>query len=56
MRMGVLNNSNRICKGLLLFFMVLLAGCYQQPSADKIKYDADAVEEIRSQVKTLDWD
>ena len=54
--MGVLNNSTKICKGILLFFVAALAGCYQQPSADKIQYDAEAVEEIRQQVKTMDWE
>jgi hypothetical protein len=40
----------------LFFFVALLAGCYQQPSAQKIQYDAEAVEELRQQVKTMDWD
>lgn len=54
--MGVLNNLTKICKGILLFFVVALAGCYQQPSAEKIQYDADAVETIRQQVEAMDWE
>lgn len=54
--MGVLSDSTKISKGLLLFFVALVAGCYQQPSAEKIQYDADAVDEIRQQVKAMDWD
>ena len=56
MRVGVLKTRIKICKGMLLFFVALLAGCYQQPSADKIQYDSEAVETIRQQVKTLDWE
>jgi len=55
--MGVLNNPTKICKGMLLLLCaILLAGCYRQPSADTIKYDADAVEEMRDQVDAMDWD
>jgi hypothetical protein len=54
--MGVLNSSTKVCKSILLFFVVFMAGCYQQPSAENLQYDADAVEEIRNQVKAMDWE
>lgn len=36
--------------------IVLSVGCYQQPAADKLQYDVDAVQTIRQQVKAIDWD
>ena len=51
-----MKSSIKTYKLTLLFFVVLLAGCYQQPSAEKIQYDAEAVEEIRSQVDAMDWE
>jgi len=48
--------ESKICIGIVLFCAALAFGCYQQPSADKIQYDAEAVETIRQQVKDMDWE
>ena len=43
-------------KWFILSFILLAVGCYEQPSAERLDYDADAVQTLRQEIKSVDWD
>ena len=40
---------------LMTLVMLLTMGCYKQPSAERLDYDPDAVETLREEIKSVDW-
>ena len=43
-------------KWLVLIGVLLVAGCFQQPSAERLDYDEDTVQTLRQEIKSVDWD
>ena len=40
----------------LLSFLMIAVGCYERPSAERLDYDADTVQTLRQEIKSVDWD
>ena len=43
-------------KWLALVAVLLVAGCYERPSAERLDYDADTVQTLRQEIESVDWD
>lgn len=48
--------GNVMLRWLALASTVLFIGCYTQPSAERLDYDAETVEMLRAEIKSVDWD
>ncbi len=43
-------------KWFMLSVILLAVGCYERPSAERLEYDSDAVQALRQEIKSVDWD